>query len=88
VARVWTSAAVAPQPAVRTTDLVYLRFHGLGDEQYRHDYTDAELRPWVEEIRAALEAGATAHVYFNNDYDGHAVTNAKRFSELLAGAGG
>jgi uncharacterized protein YecE (DUF72 family) len=87
VARVWTSSSFAPQPARRTTDLVYLRFHGLSDQAYLHDYSDAELEPWADRVAEALDSGADAHVYFNNDFRGHAVRNAERFGELLARLG-
>ena len=85
VARVWTSSSFAAQPPVRTTDLVYLRFHGLSDDAYRHDYTDAEMQPWAERVMAALDRGDGAYVYFNNDYSGHAVRNAARFREMVSG---
>jgi uncharacterized protein YecE (DUF72 family) len=83
VARVWTSAAMAPQPPRQTTDLVYLRFHGLGPDPFRWDYADDELRPWADRVATALAGGADAFVYFNNDFHGHAVRNAQRFATLL-----
>ncbi|TCR66924.1 DUF72 domain-containing protein [Rhizobium sp. BK376] len=69
-----------PDQLVRTTDDIYVRFHGI-KQWYRHDYTDAELMVWAERIK---QCGAkTAWVYFNNDRDGHSIKNAKRLSELL-----
>ncbi|WP_370327388.1 DUF72 domain-containing protein [Euzebya sp.] len=83
IARVWTSAADVPQPARATTAWGYLRFHGLGEDPYRWDYADDELRPWAERVAAIVAGGEDAFVYFNNDYDGHAVRNAQRFAELV-----
>jgi uncharacterized protein YecE (DUF72 family) len=56
----------------------YVRFHGLAGG-YAHDYTDAELAPWVQFVDAA----PAALVYFNNDAMGLAVKNGRRFTELL-----
>jgi uncharacterized protein YecE (DUF72 family) len=84
VSRVWTSSAVAPQRPVVTTDLVYLRFHGLGPALYRHDYTAEELAPWADLVAAAALEGRDALVYFNNDGGGAAVRNGLAFRELVA----
>lgn len=86
IARVWVSAAGTPQPTVATTDFVYLRFHGLGEDPYRWDYHDDDLAPWVDRITATDRDGLDGFVYFNNDYRGHAVRNAQRFAELLGAA--
>jgi uncharacterized protein YecE (DUF72 family) len=69
-----------PDELIRTTDDIYVRFHGT-HQWYRHDYTDDELIVWVDRIR---QSGAkTVWAYFNNDRDGHSIKNAKRLSELL-----
>lgn len=83
VARVWVSAAGSTQPTPVTAGLVYLRLHGLGEDPYRWDYSDDDLQPWVRRIDAAVADGHDAFVYFNNDFHGHAVRNAQRFSKLL-----
>jgi uncharacterized protein YecE (DUF72 family) len=44
-----------PDELVKTTDELYVRFHGT-KQWYRHDYTKEELRVWVKRIR---ESGAT-----------------------------
>jgi uncharacterized protein YecE (DUF72 family) len=74
-----------PADVVPTGDLVYVRFHGLGEEAYHHDYSDAELAPWIERLQPHLGA-RDVYVFFNNDYDAHAIRNAARFRELLGGA--
>ena len=65
-----------------TGDCVYVRFHGSGDQRYRGKYNDAELVAWARQI-AALVTRRTAYIYFNNDFNAHAIRNAQRFRELL-----
>ncbi|MBW6424908.1 DUF72 domain-containing protein [Rhizobium sp. XQZ8] len=73
-----------PDELVRTSDDIYVRFHGT-QQWYRHDYSDAELTVWAQRIR---ESGAkAAWIYFNNDRDGNSIKNAKRLSELLEAGG-
>lgn len=69
------------EEVVRTSDLVYVRFHGAG-AWYGYDYSDQELQAWAEKIRhcGAKEVWA----YFNNDPNGCAFRNAARLRELLA----
>lgn len=69
-----------PDELVRTTDDIYVRFHGT-NQWYRHDYSDEELIVWANRIRAS--GAKTTWVYFNNDRDGHSIKNAKRLAELL-----
>lgn len=69
-----------PDELVKTTDDVYLRFHGL-TKWYRHDYTKEELAVWVKRIR---ESGAQrVWAYFNNDRDGYAIANARELMRQL-----
>ena len=69
-----------PDKLVQTAEDIYVRFHGV-DQWYRHDYSDAELRVWVERIKQS--EAKTVWAYFNNDRDGNATKNAKRLSQLL-----
>lgn len=85
VARVWVSAAGGGQPTPVTSDFVYLRLHGLGDDPYRWDYSDVDLQPWAKNI-GTIGRGLDAFVYFNNDFRGTAVRNASRFRKLLTSA--
>jgi uncharacterized protein YecE (DUF72 family) len=66
---------------VTTAPFTYLRMHagsapggGFGEEQ---------LRPWAARIRALWRSGKEVFVYFNNDWEGHAVRDALRLRELL-----
>jgi len=65
-----------------TSDFLYLRFHGLGAQVYRYDYSPDELAGWAERVKAVLE-GRTLYAFFNNDYYGNAIRNARTFREML-----
>jgi len=64
-----------------TTDLVYIRFHGLAGGA-SHDYSRAELQPWAEHIRGNAHAGRIVYAYFNNDLNVRAPANAKLLAEM------
>lgn len=59
---------------------IYLRLSGR-TQWYRHDYSEAELRVWLERIRAS--GAEEVWVYFNNDRDGFAIKNALMLRRLL-----
>jgi len=65
-------------PAVPTADWRYVRLHHGRGRNGR--YTEAELREWASFVR---EGEGDAYVYFNNDWEGFAVENARRLVELL-----
>jgi uncharacterized protein YecE (DUF72 family) len=69
-----------PEELVVTADELYLRFHGV-QRWYRHNYSRAELEVWADRIRAS--GVKRAWVYFNNDYNGFAIKNAKMLLGLL-----
>ncbi|HYE33173.1 MAG TPA: DUF72 domain-containing protein [Methylomirabilota bacterium] len=69
-----------PDELVRTTDFVYLRFHGR-DRWYRYNYSHPELRNWAQ--RLAVSGASEAWVYFNNDPDARAIHNAKTFRNAI-----
>ena len=69
-----------PDELVTTAEDVYIRFHGT-KKWYRHDYTQEELRVWVERVRDAKPTRVWA--YFNNDREGYAIKNARAFLRLL-----
>jgi uncharacterized protein YecE (DUF72 family) len=58
----------------------------LTEEPYRYDYSRAELEPWAQRLREVAADGTPAWVFFNNDYEGHAVRNAEVLIELLGEA--
>ncbi len=71
-----------PDTIYPTTDFLYLRFHGLGSQLYRYDYSDEELTAWATRLQRHLR-GRTLYAFFNNDYDANAPRNAATFRELL-----
>jgi uncharacterized protein YecE (DUF72 family) len=71
-----------PHNVYPTADFLYLRFHGLGRELYRYDYSDEELGDWVARLQPHLRA-RTLYAFFNNDYDANAPRNAATFRELF-----
>jgi len=68
-------------PAVPTAPFVYLRFHGPG-QLFASSYSQAELEPWAKRIRRWLGEGRAVYAYFNNDFEGHAIANAKTLEKL------
>jgi uncharacterized protein YecE (DUF72 family) len=69
------------QPWVRTTDWSFVRFH-LGARGRRGNYSDGELEELAPRVRK-LARGGELFAYFNNDWEGFAVNNAKRLRELV-----
>ena len=69
-----------PDALVKTSDDIYVRFHGIS-RWYRHDYSKDELASWAQKIK---ECGAKrVYAYFNNDREGHAIKNAKSLLKML-----
>jgi uncharacterized protein YecE (DUF72 family) len=82
VANVSLSSMAMPRCFEITAKFVYVRFHGLAGGS-AHDYTDRELQPWAKFLRSAARKGADAFVYFNNDVNTRAPSNALRLIELV-----
>jgi len=72
-----------PPELVKTSDVLYVRFHGTS-RWYRHDYSTAELTTWAEKIRSS--PAREAWIYFNNDREGFAIKNAREMRQLLGGS--
>ncbi|ODR17290.1 DUF72 domain-containing protein [Mycolicibacterium porcinum] len=69
-----------------TSELVYLRMHGPGEESmYAGSYSDDELSAWAQRIRQWDHDDHRVVVYFNNDLGGHAVRNARKLKQLVSG---
>jgi uncharacterized protein YecE (DUF72 family) len=70
-----------PEPApewIETTDWAYLRFHhGRGR---RGNYSRRELREWADRLG---NVSGDVYAYFNNDWEGFAVENARALAALL-----
>src|SRR6185312_107917 len=73
------------QPFVLTAGWTYVRFHH-GRRGRRGNYSETELRAWADRLaEAAREVDVLA--YFNNDWEGFAVRNARDLRAMLQRAG-
>ena len=66
-----------PTAEVVTSKFVYVRMHGskiLSDS----NYTDEELETMAQNIKEWLKDSLDVYIYFNNDFRGYAVENAKK----------
>jgi uncharacterized protein YecE (DUF72 family) len=66
-------------PWLLTTSWTYVRFHGpdAAREPYHGRYTGRRLRRHAERLQEWLADGVDAYAYFNNDYEGNAVADAR-----------
>lgn len=62
-----------------TADFVYVRLHG-SQELYASGYTEDELQNWAQKIRSW---NRDTFIYFDNDFEGNAIKDAKRLKEIL-----
>jgi uncharacterized protein YecE (DUF72 family) len=69
-----------------TGRVCYVRFHGPTETAYAGRYSRGQLAAWAERIDAIRDAGHDVYVYFNNDWGGHAVTNARQLKGMLEAA--
>ncbi|HVV72111.1 MAG TPA: DUF72 domain-containing protein [Verrucomicrobiae bacterium] len=83
VAHVSVSSLRMPMDLTVTSDVVYLRFHGLTGGA-AHDYTREELKPWARHIRKQQRLGRTVFAYFNNDANVRAPGNARLLMEMTS----
>lgn len=73
------SAPGFPEEARFTSPIGYLRFHGK--DWYRYNYTHDDLYQWKQIL--ASSRFEKLFVYFNNDFEAHAVYNGLTFAEML-----
>ena len=66
-----------------TADFSFVRFH-YGRRGRRGNYSETELDEWARELRR-LARRAEVFAYFNNDWEGFAVRNARGMRERLGG---
>jgi uncharacterized protein YecE (DUF72 family) len=65
-----------------TADWTFVRFHH-GTRGRRGNYSERELGDWAERIAGWRNDGIDVYAYFNNDWEGFAVSNGVRLKELL-----
>jgi uncharacterized protein YecE (DUF72 family) len=69
-------------PHVRTADWTYLRFHH-GSRGRHGNYSPSEIETWGRRI-SQWRRDTEVYAYFNNDWEGYAIRNAKRLKEQLS----
>ncbi len=67
---------------ILTCPYVYLRYHG-SSTRYASNYSQDELKHWINKMRALKNRIHTIYAFFNNDFRGYAVFNATSFREIL-----
>ena len=72
-----------PEAREITADFTYIRMHGP-EKLFASKYTDAQLKEWVDYIKKISAKVSRVYVYFNNDFNGYALDDAKRLSKLIA----
>lgn len=63
-----------------TGNVVYVRYHATPEEPA---YTEKELDGWAEYIASLQNKVERIFVYFNNDFEGWAITNAQYLKKAL-----
>jgi uncharacterized protein YecE (DUF72 family) len=63
-----------------TATFIYIRLHG-SKKLYASEYSEEELQTYARKIR---DWAKDVYLYFDNDYGGYAIKNAKRMKEILA----
>ena len=79
------SAGKFPFSLHRTTDFAYVRLHG-SQKLYASRYTDDELAQWAQTLTGWARQGADANVYFDNDAEAHAPSDALRLQAAVLAA--
>jgi len=89
VLRKYNVALVAGQssryPMARevTADIAYIRMHGP-EKLFDSSYTTTQLHEWADYIHKISPSVKRVYVYFNNDFHGYALDNAKELQHLLS----
>jgi uncharacterized protein YecE (DUF72 family) len=77
------SHPLLPDEIVQNAKTLYFRFHGV-PELYKSKYDIAVLRKISDEIKNNTGV-KEAFIYFNNDIDGSAITNAFEMEDYISG---
>jgi uncharacterized protein YecE (DUF72 family) len=70
-----------PAEVIQNTGILYYRMHGT-PELYKSKYKLKELKDIANEINTS-KAVKAAYIYFNNDIDGSAITNASQMEAYI-----
>jgi len=70
-----------PYKEIQTADFMYLRLHGR-EELYSSLYSREQLEEYAEKVRGWLKS-SDVFIFFDNDANANAVTNAKELLNLV-----
>lgn len=73
-----------PKAEVVTSDFIYIRMHG-SEQLFSSRYSIEEIKDLAGKIKIWYSKGFDIYTYFNNDYHGYAIENARELLKLLAG---
>lgn len=71
-----------PKKEIITANFVYIRMHGPG-ALFSSKYSEKEIKNLAKKIKNWAKKTDDVYVYFNNDFYGYAVENAKDLKDLL-----
>jgi uncharacterized protein YecE (DUF72 family) len=76
---------LADHPWIRTTDWVYVRFHGPDavNRPYWGRYGPDRLEPAAARLEGWLAEGCDVYAYFNNDHEASAVADGRWLADRL-----
>lgn len=74
-----------------TSDIGYIRLHGRNKDwfkaplavRYNYDYSDEELKGFLDSVKKMASQTQKVFVFFNNCHAGHAAKNTVRFARML-----
>jgi uncharacterized protein YecE (DUF72 family) len=69
-------------PLEPAAGFVYVRFHGPG-KLFASNYSDNQLKEWAGHIKDWLSDRRDVYVYFNNDFHGYAIDNARTLAGYI-----
>ncbi|MGB7291620.1 MAG: DUF72 domain-containing protein [Thermodesulfobacteriota bacterium] len=72
-----------PKAEVVTADFVYIRMHG-SEKLFSSKYSIEEIEDLAEKIKIWYSKGSDIYTYFNNDFHGYAIENARELLKLLS----
>jgi uncharacterized protein YecE (DUF72 family) len=75
-----------PSEAVVSADFGYFRFHGP-DKAYASKYSNEQLYDWANRITEKVIKNGLKEIYcyFNNDFIGYAIEDARNLCQIIAG---
>ncbi|ADQ05862.1 protein of unknown function DUF72 [Caldicellulosiruptor hydrothermalis 108] len=71
-----------PKAKIITANFTYIRLHGP-KEMFASCYSDDDLKNLANDIKEYSKACEEIYVYFNNDFNGYAVKNAKTLMDIV-----